>query len=232
MIGKILAHVRAAATATAAPMSVMLVPAGMELQGFQREPAANFLVSPRQPLVQGGPGLMQRTQVTGIKQNEIEPVSFPLSSIVTDPTTNLKIGIHYPLLSYDQGTRNPMAQGHWPARFLPTRIGLTHLQAAPVLRRRCTLCLVVATMEIKPVKMVIRLGESGLGLALLILRTSPESKNLLVLFSKRASSTLGTQSSRRSCLVRLWPLPARIPARCWWRTRRPRPIRSRWPRSR
>lgn len=60
VIGKILAHVRAAATATAAPMSVMLVPAGMELQGFQREPAANFLVSLRWPLVQDGPGLMQR----------------------------------------------------------------------------------------------------------------------------------------------------------------------------
>ena len=69
-------------------------------------------------------------KVTGIKQNEIEPVSFPLSSVVTDPTTNLKIGIHYPLLGkisrtscpvtlgsryhagYDKGTRNPMAQGN------------------------------------------------------------------------------------------------------------------------
>lgn len=91
VVGKILSHVRAAATATAAPMSVMLIPAGLDLKGYQREQGATF-------------------QVTGIKQNEIAPVQFPLQSIVTDPTTNLKIGVHYPLLSYDGGSRNPMAQ--------------------------------------------------------------------------------------------------------------------------
>lgn len=82
---------------------------------------------------------MQRTQVTGIKQNEIEPVSFPLSSIVTDPTTNLKIGIHYPLLSYDKGTRNPMAQGKHALYPIPIRLLLTQSQVTLVLPRPCTL---------------------------------------------------------------------------------------------
>lgn len=93
VVGKILAHVRAAATATAAPMSVMLVPAGLDMQGYQREAAATF-------------------NVTGIRQDQIAPVQFPLPSVMVDPITNLRIGVHYPLLSYDRGSRNPMAQGN------------------------------------------------------------------------------------------------------------------------
>jgi len=61
-------------------MSVMLVPAGLDMQGYQRESAATY-------------------SVTGIKQNELAPVQFPLSSVMVDPITNLRIGVHYPLVS-------------------------------------------------------------------------------------------------------------------------------------
>jgi hypothetical protein len=74
-------------------MSVMLVPAGLDMKGYQREMNATF-------------------NVTGIRQDQIAPVEFPLPSVMVDPITNLKIGVHYPLLSYDRGSRNPMAQGN------------------------------------------------------------------------------------------------------------------------
>ena len=43
-IAKILQHVRMASTATASPMTVMIVPAGADLNGYQREPDAHFKV--------------------------------------------------------------------------------------------------------------------------------------------------------------------------------------------
>ena len=69
------------------------MPAGLDMKGYQREAAATF-------------------NVTGIRQDQLAPVEFPLPSIMVDPITNLKIGVHYPLLSYDRGSRNPMAQGN------------------------------------------------------------------------------------------------------------------------
>ena len=40
-----------------------------------------------------------------------QSTTFPLEQVFVDPMTNLRIGVHYPMMDYSQSSRSPKAKG-------------------------------------------------------------------------------------------------------------------------
>jgi len=77
--------------ATAATPDAMIIPASIDLHNFSKDTNCTFNVT----------GVVEGTQST----------TFPLDQVFVDPMTNLRIGVHYPMMDYAQSSRHPKARG-------------------------------------------------------------------------------------------------------------------------
>ena len=77
--------------ATAATPDCLIIPASIDVHNFSKDMNSTFSVT----------GVVEGTQST----------TFPLEQVFVDPMTNLRIGVHYPMMDYSQSSRSPKAKG-------------------------------------------------------------------------------------------------------------------------